>query len=106
MFGIALVVACFRVHLSELSAHSAEVNALKREIAVLKVNPEDKRRRTAEKILSVMTPGETLRLSKIAALCEMAEDDALQGLRVLKTRDKVIAIDVDEEPRGTFWRRL
>jgi hypothetical protein len=106
VFGIAFVVACFRIHLRESHAHSAEVDALKREIAVLKVGPYDEHRRRAATILSVMTPGKTWRLAEIALLSKMTEEDALQALRVMKERDKVISIDVDEEPKGTFWRRV
>ena len=58
------------------------------------------------RVLSVMTPGKTWRRADIAKLSKMSEDDALRALHVLKDADKVISMDVDEEPRGTFWRRI
>jgi hypothetical protein len=59
-----------------------------------------------EKVLSVMTQGKTWKRADIAKLSNISEDDALQALNLLKSADKVIYIDVDEEPKGTFWRRI
>jgi hypothetical protein len=61
--------------------------------------------RKTEKVLSVMTRGNTWKRADIAKLSNISEDDALQALHVLKDADKVISLDVDEEPKGTFWRR-
>ncbi len=99
-------LACFRVYLRELRTHFAEVEVLKGEIADLKVNLHDEHRRRGEKILSEMTPGKTWKLAELATLSEMSEDETLEVLDVLTDRDKVIPVDVDEEPRGTFWRRV
>ena len=59
-----------------------------------------------ERVLSVMTPGKTWRRSEIATLSNISAEDAMQALLVLKYADKVISLDVDEEPKGTFWRRI
>ena len=59
-----------------------------------------------EKILSVMTERKNWRWADLAKLANISDDDALQALRVLMNADKVIPINVDEEPKGTFWRRI
>lgn len=59
-----------------------------------------------DRILSVMTPNKTWRRTDIAALSEMSEGDTLQALRRLRLADKAISLDVDEEPKETFWRRI
>jgi hypothetical protein len=100
VFGIAFFVASFRVHLKE----SAEVDALKNEIASLK-NPAVEQRRRAERILSVMTQGKAMRLSELSRLSEIEEDDALQTLQALKATGRVIPVDPDEELPGTIWIR-
>jgi hypothetical protein len=58
-----------------------------------------------KKIVSVMTPGRTWKRAELARLSELNEDRALTALRVLQGSDMVISLDVDEEPKGTFWRR-
>lgn len=62
--------------------------------------------RNAEKVLSVMTERKNWKRTDLAKLANISDDEALQALRALKDADKVIPIDVDEEPKGTFWRRI
>jgi hypothetical protein len=59
-----------------------------------------------ERIVSVMTPGKTWRLPELARFSNMNEEDALRALRVLKDSEMVISLDADEEPEGTFWKRV
>ncbi len=59
-----------------------------------------------EKVLSVMTEGKTWRRSEIVTLSKISDEDVLRVLRGLRDADRVIAINVDEEPNGTFWRRI
>jgi len=59
-----------------------------------------------ETVLSVMTEHKNWRRADLAKLANISAEDTLQALRVLKDADKVIPIDVDEEPKGTFWRRV
>ena len=61
---------------------------------------------SVEKILSVMTERKNWKRTDLAKLANISDDDTLQALRVLKDADKVIPIDVNEEPEGTFWRRV
>jgi pyrimidine deaminase RibD-like protein len=61
--------------------------------------------RNVERVLSVMTERKNWRRTDLAKLANIGDDDALQALRALKDADKVIPIDVDEEPKDTFWRR-
>jgi pyrimidine deaminase RibD-like protein len=62
--------------------------------------------RNVETVLSVMTERKNWKRTDLAKLANISDDDALQALRALKDADKVIPIDVDEEPKGTFWRRI
>ena len=62
--------------------------------------------RNVERVLSVMTERKNWKRTDLAKLANITDDDALQALRALKDADKVIPIDVDEEPKGTFWRRI
>ena len=62
--------------------------------------------RNVETVLSVMTERKNWKRTDLAKLANVSDDDALQALRALKDADKVIPIDVDEEPKGTFWRRI
>ena len=59
-----------------------------------------------EKVLFVMTERKSWRPADLAKLANISEDDALQALRVLKNADRVIPMNVNEEPKGTFWRRI
>jgi hypothetical protein len=59
-----------------------------------------------ERVLSVMTERQNWRRTDLAKLANIGDDDALQALRALRDADKVIPIDVDEEPKDTFWRRI
>ena len=59
-----------------------------------------------EKVLSVMTEHKNWKRTDLAKLANISDVDALQALRVLQDADKVIPLDVDEEPKGTFWRRI
>ncbi len=59
-----------------------------------------------KKVLSVMTECKNWKRTDLAKLANISDDDALQALRVLKDADKAIPIDVDEEPKDTFWRRI
>ncbi len=59
-----------------------------------------------EKVLSAMTEGKNWRRSDLAKLAKLSDDATLQALNDLKDADKVIPLDVDEEPKGTFWRRI
>lgn len=63
-------------------------------------------RSNVEKVLSVMAEGKTWRRTDLAKLANISDDAVLQVLSVLKNTDQVISIDVDEEPKGTFWRRI
>jgi pyrimidine deaminase RibD-like protein len=62
--------------------------------------------RNAETVLSLMTERKNWKRTDLAKLANISDDDTLQALRALKDADKVIPIDVDEEPKGTFWRRI
>jgi len=62
--------------------------------------------RNVETVLSLMTERKNWKRTDLAKLANISDDDALQALRALKDADKVIPIDVDEEPKGTFWRRI
>jgi transcription initiation factor IIE alpha subunit len=73
---------------------------------VLQLLSKRRERSNVEKIVSVMTPGRTWRSTELASLSEMNEGDALKALRLLEESDMVICLDVDEEPKGTLWRRL
>jgi hypothetical protein len=53
-----------------------------------------------------MTERKNWRRTDLAKLASIGEDDALQALRALKDADKVMPIEVDEEPKDTFWRRI
>ena len=59
-----------------------------------------------EKVLSVMTERKNWKRTDLAKLANISDDAALQALRVLNDADKVIPIDVDEEPKDTFGRRI
>jgi hypothetical protein len=62
--------------------------------------------RNVDRVLSVMTERKNWRRIDLAKLANIGDDDALQALRALKDADKVIPIDVDEEAKDTFWRRI
>ena len=70
------------------------------------IEPAQAITRNVETVLSVMTERKNWKRTDLAKLANISEDDALQALRALKHADKVIPIDVDEEPKGTFWRRI
>lgn len=59
-----------------------------------------------EKVLCVMTEHKNWKRTDLAKLANISDDETLQALHVLKDADKAISIDVDEEPKGTFWRRI
>lgn len=59
-----------------------------------------------ERVLSVMTERKNWKRTDLAKLANISDDDALHALRVLQDADRVIPLDVDEEPKGTFWRRI
>ena len=63
-------------------------------------------KRNVEKVLSAMTPHHNVRRSDVAKLLKMSEAEVLQALRVLREEDKVISLDVDEEPKEKFWTRI
>jgi hypothetical protein len=93
VFGIAFFVASFRVHLRE----SAEIDALKSEIASLK-NPM----RRAKRVLSVLTR-KPMGLSEVSSRSEIAEDAAEQTLEALNDSGRVMQFDPDEVLPETFW---
>jgi hypothetical protein len=59
-----------------------------------------------ERVLSVMTQNKNWNRAELAKLAKISDEDTLQALHVLKDADKVISLDVNEEPEGTFWRRI
>ena len=59
-----------------------------------------------ETVLSVMTERKNWKRAELAKAANISDDDALKVLRALQDADKVIPIDVNEEPKGTFWRRI
>jgi hypothetical protein len=73
---------------------------------VLQSARKRRERGNVEKVLSVMTERKNWKRTDLAKLANISEDDTLQALRVLEDSDKVIPLDVDEEPKGTFWRRI
>ena len=59
-----------------------------------------------DKILTAMTPNRNWNRADLAKLANLSEGDALRALRALEGADRVTPLDVNEEPKGTFWRRL
>lgn len=58
-----------------------------------------------EKILDVMTERKNWSRTDLAKLANISDDDALRALRSLQEADRVMPIDIEEETKGTFWRR-
>jgi hypothetical protein len=63
-------------------------------------------RSRVDRVLSVMTRDKNWNRTDVAKLAKVSDDHTLQALRALKDADKVISIDVNEEPDGTFSRRI
>jgi predicted transcriptional regulator len=63
-------------------------------------------RSRVEKVLSVMTRGKNWKPTDLAKVANISDDHALQALGALKDADKVISIDMNEEPNDTYWRRI
>jgi hypothetical protein len=73
---------------------------------LLETSRKRRERGNVESVLSVMTEKKNWNRADLAKLAKISDDDALHALRVLQDADKVIPLDMDEEPQGTFWRRI
>jgi hypothetical protein len=85
---------------------ASEVMSTSPDASSIVTEPAQALTRNVKSVLSVMTEGKNWKRTDLAKLANIGDDDALQALRALKDADKVIPIDVDEEPKGTFWRRI
>jgi hypothetical protein len=85
---------------------ASEVMAPSPDVSSTVIQPVPPTTRNVETLLSVMTEHKNWKRTDLARLANISDDEALQALRALKDADKVIPIDVDEEPKGTFWRRI
>jgi hypothetical protein len=89
-----------------ISGPTSEVMSTSPDASSIVTEPAQAMTRNVETVLSVMTERKNWKRTDLAKLANISDDDALQALRALKDADKVIPIDVDEEPKGTFWRRI
>lgn len=89
-----------------ISGPASEVMSTSPDASSIVTEPTQAMTRNVETVLSVMTERKNWKRTDLAKLANISDDDALQALRALKDADKVIPIDVDEEPKGTFWRRI
>ena len=89
-----------------ISGPASEVMSTSPDASSIVTAPAQANTRNVERVLSVMTERKNWKRTDLAKLANITDDDALQALRALKDADKVIPIDVDEEPKGTFWRRI
>jgi pyrimidine deaminase RibD-like protein len=89
-----------------ISDPTSEVMPTSPDASSIVTEPAQALTRNVKSVLSVMTEGKNWKRTDLAKLANIGDDDALRALRALKDADKVIPIDVDEEPKGTFWRRI
>ena len=89
-----------------ISGPTSEVMSTSPDASSIVTEPAQAMTRNVDTVLSVMTERKNWKRTDLAKLANISDDDALQALRALKDADKVIPIDVDEEPKGTFWRRI
>jgi hypothetical protein len=89
-----------------ISGPASEVMSTSPDASSIVTEPAQAMTRNVEAVLSVMTERKNWKRTDLAKLANISDDDALQALRALKDADKVIPVDVDEEPKGTFWRRI
>lgn len=89
-----------------ISDPTLEAMSTSSDASSIATEPAQAMTRNVETVLSVMTERKNWKRTDLAKLANISDDDALQALRALKDADKVIPIDVDEEPKGTFWRRI
>jgi hypothetical protein len=73
---------------------------------MLRTARERREHGNVNKVLSVTTERKNWRLTDLATLANISQDDALRALHTLKDADKVIPLDVDQEPKSTFWTRI
>jgi transcription initiation factor IIE alpha subunit len=59
-----------------------------------------------ETVLSVMTEHKNWKRADLAKLANLSDEETLKALRALQDADKVTPLDVDEESKGTFWKRI